>query len=104
MKERDTVAVSALRTSLSALDNAEAVAAPDVSPAGEGPIAGGVVGVGAGDVPRRAFSETVMAALLDSEMAEWESAATQYTSLGRDEEAARLRRQMEVVRAVLKAP
>jgi hypothetical protein len=52
MRARDRVAVSALRVTLAALDNAEAV------PVDEADMRGGAMGgSGAGDVPRRALTE-----------------------------------------------
>jgi hypothetical protein len=57
MRERDDTATSALRSALSAIDNAEAVDAPPQPTLASGPIAGAVVGVGAAEVPRRVVSE-----------------------------------------------
>gem|GEM_PF-809311 len=57
MKARDAVAVGALRAVIAAIDNAEA-ADPAHAPAQQpGPIAGGVKGLGAGEVPRRTLGD-----------------------------------------------
>jgi hypothetical protein len=56
MKARDTVAVKALRSALSAIDNAEAADPADADDVQLGVIAGGVAGLGAGEVARRQLS------------------------------------------------
>jgi uncharacterized protein YqeY len=104
MKERDTTAVSVLRISLGAIDNAEAVAPPERSQSGEGPFAGAVSGHGAGDVARRSLSESEITAILVGELTERELVAADYQELGRHEEASRLRREGEILAAVLKGP
>jgi hypothetical protein len=68
------MAIAALRTTLGAIDNAEAVDVPERPlPMGE-PIAGAVVGHGAGEAPRRELSEGQIRALVQGEVADRESA------------------------------
>ena len=57
LRRKDTVAVSAFRSVLSAIGNAEAVSAPSAAPgAGSSPIAGAVEGLGVGETRRRSLS------------------------------------------------
>jgi uncharacterized protein YqeY len=102
MKERDAVAISVLRTTMSALDNAEAVEVPEGAPSGSGPIAGAVAGHGAGDVARRELSEREMTGIVAGELAERQALAAQYHDLGRTEDAARLRREAAILDSFLK--
>lgn len=70
MRNRDTVAVSALHSAIAALDNAGALAA-EVAP---GPlsehVAGARVGLGAGEAPRRELTQDDEDAILAREIAE----------------------------------
>ena len=94
LKARDTSTVSALRTTLSSIGNAEAV---DPGPTrlartSSAHFAGAVAGVGAGEAERRRLTEADVAAIVRAEAAEREAAATEYERGGHAEEAARLRR------------
>ena len=101
MKARDSVAVGALRAVIAAIDNAEA-ADPAHAPAQQpGPIAGGVKGLGAGEVPRRTLGDAEVRAIVEREMAERQDAAAQYDELRRPDAAARLRAEIEVLRPLL---
>ncbi|HEV2635738.1 MAG TPA: hypothetical protein VGX23_11365 [Actinocrinis sp.] len=88
MKARDRRTVSALRSALAAIENAEAV---DV---GDGPRAGAIeasaVGVGSTEAPRRALSEAEIAAIVQVEIAERRSAAAGYEAAGHADRAADL--------------
>jgi hypothetical protein len=93
--------VAVLRETLAAIDNAEAAdvsAAPSVQ---AGVIAGGVAGLGAGEVPRRVLSPEAVRAIVQRELQERRDAAVTYASLGRDEEARTLRLQVEVLASLL---
>ena len=74
MRERDRGAVSVLRTTLAALDNAEAVPVTDaargtaVAAAGEH-VAGAAVGVGAAEADRLVLAEDDERVLVDGEVA-----------------------------------
>ena len=93
LKARDTSTVSALRSALSAIANAEAVDPGPTRAAGtSGPhFAGAAAGLGAGEAPRRQLSEADVAAIVRAEAAEREAAAVDYERSGHAEEAALLR-------------
>jgi hemoglobin len=103
MKARDAVSTSALRSTLGAIDNAEAVAPePDiVAPIAEGPIAGAVRGLGAGELPRRMLTDADIAAIVQAEIEERIAEAETYGELGRTDEADRLRVEADVLRREL---
>jgi hypothetical protein len=88
MKAREAVTVETLRSLLSALDNASAVAAP----ARHDPVEGL-----AGDVPRHDPSLEEIQEIFATERAERETAAANYRRLGLDDEAERLRAQLAVI-------
>ena len=81
-KQRDTVRVSALRTALSVIDNAETPDLTDPPTRVDGPIAHSAAGLGAAEVPRRHLDETEIRALLRAEIDERRSAAAQFTAGG----------------------
>lgn len=91
LSSRDTIAVAALRSAMSALDNAEAV---DQSHA-PGPKGGAGwnvrLGVGAGEVARRVLSGQDVVEIVHAEVEDRTAAASEYERLGRAEEASRLR-------------
>ena len=68
MKARDRHTVDALRAFLGALDNAEAADLSDAPTAQLGIIAGGVVGLGAGEVPRRTLTSADIEDVLQCEV------------------------------------
>ena len=102
MKARDAAAVSALRTTLAAIANAEAVAAPDPPPGGSGPIAGARSGVGAGEATRLALTEDQIAGIVRAEIDERRSAADEYRRVGQADEADRLGAEAAVLQAHLR--
>jgi len=85
MRAREAPAVSALRTALSALDNASAVAQTAAHVPVEGLSA---------DVPRRELTEGEAIAILQAEADERREAMETYMRLGRDPEANRLRAEL----------
>jgi uncharacterized protein YqeY len=101
MKERDAATVSVLRTSISAIDNAEAVAMPERPRSRSGPIPGAVTGHGARDVARREWSEGEITTVLVGERADRVALAAQYQDLGRHEDAARLRHEAAILGSLL---
>lgn len=102
IKARDRVSVSALRSALAAIDNAEAVGASRPSPAdGEAAIAHSLVGLGAGDVARRALSEAQIADLVRAEIVERRAAVRAYAQRGQRERAADLGGEADVLAAHL---
>lgn len=90
MKARRSEEVSALRTALATLDNAEAVA-PDPE-------------VTATEVARRGLSAAAVDTILRSCIEEGRVEARRYDELGRPDAAQRLRRQADIIAAYLVAP
>jgi uncharacterized protein YqeY len=132
MKARDKRAVATLRSTLAAIDNAEAVdaAAGRGHPAGAGEgsiagaagagaagadaasaeaasaevvIAGAALGVGAAEVERRVLTAAEMEAIVRREVAERERAAEDYERAGQAPHADRLRAEAELLNAYLDA-
>ena len=101
MKARDSVTVSALRTVLAAIANAEAVAvaAPDgqATVSGSQHVASAASGLGAAEARRRDLTGADIAGIIAAEIAERYRAAGQYDSAGNAGRAARLRREAEVI-------
>ncbi|GAB2814238.1 hypothetical protein GCM10027176_18520 [Actinoallomurus bryophytorum] len=96
MKERDRVAVSVLRSTLAAIDNAEAVDA--TAPAGgSSAIESSPVGVGVAEVERRALSDDDIVQIVRAEAADREAAALDYDRAGRQERAEALRAEAKVL-------
>ena len=101
LRARDADAVAVLRETLAALDNAEAASLDLAPPVEHGVIAGGVAGLGAGEVPRLALGPEAATEVVQREARERRDAAALYASLGRREEAGRLGRQHAVLDALL---
>ncbi len=103
LKAREAGSVSALRSAMSAIGNAEAVDSAAVRPGGTGSphFAGAVAGLGAGEAQRRRLTEADAVAIVRREAAEREAAASEYERGGRAEEAARLREGARVLMGVL---
>jgi uncharacterized protein YqeY len=105
LKARDTAAVSALRSALSAISNAEAIehgpapAAMDGSPH----IAGAVAGLGAGEVQRRHLTGAQVDQIVQAEITECHRAAREYDQAGHSDRADRLRRIAGVLQSVRQA-
>ena len=105
IKTRDAMAVSALRSALAAIGNAEA------APAGDGAssrpssphVAGAVAGLGAAEVPRLGLAEREISAIIRVEVAERLDAAAGFERSGRIARAARLRREAEVLSAFIRS-
>jgi uncharacterized protein YqeY len=105
IRARDTVAASALRTTMSAIANAEAVAtgAQPKTAAGSPHFAGAVAGLGAAEVARRRLSAADVHAIVRAEIAEREQAAGEYTANGLSSEAERLHTEAGILTAVIAA-
>jgi len=103
LKAREAGSVSALRSAMSAIGNAEAVDPAAVRPGGSGSpdFAGTVAGLGAGEAQRRRLTDADVVAIVRREAAEREAAAGEYERGGRAEEAARLREGARVLIGVL---
>ena len=95
MKDRRTVTVSALRTALAAIDNAEALTVAEGVPTdGSQHVAGALAGIGAAEADRRVLSLAEVRAVLGTQIAEYLSDADHY----RDHETAqRLRRRAQLL-------
>lgn len=101
LRARRSFAVAVLRETLAAIDNAEAAelaAAPTVE---LGVIAGGVAGLGAGEVARKQLTPEDVSKLIGRELDERRAAQAQYRALGRNEEAETLGLQLEVLNGLL---
>lgn len=112
MRARDKVAVSALRATLAALDNAEAVPvdavdavdpASGVEPRGSA-LEWSPVGAGAAEVARRELSERGVVDIVRAEVAERLDAAERLPLPAHAEQAARLRAEAAVLLRFLDAP
>jgi hypothetical protein len=102
MRARDSVAASALRSALAALDNAGAVPSGPVPAVASGPhFAGAAAGLGAGEVPRRGLAAGEAEQIVRAEIAEREAAAAGYERAGHDEQARRLRQEAGILTSVL---
>jgi uncharacterized protein YqeY len=99
-KDRDTARVSALRSALSAIDNAETPDDAQVDAPSSARIAGGVVGLGAAEVARRVLSDEQVRSLLHGEVEERLAAAKQIDA-SHSERAATLRTEAAVVSNLL---
>ncbi|MFD7324138.1 hypothetical protein ACFV9D_24035 [Streptomyces sp. NPDC059875] len=103
MRARDKAAVSALRSTLAALDNAEAV------PVGEAELRGvalehAPVGVGATEAVRRELSEPDVVDVVRAEAAERLEVAAQLTAPAHADRAAQLRAEAAVLLRFLDGP
>jgi uncharacterized protein len=101
LRTRQAHAVAVMRETLAAIDNAEAAEASAAPPVEHGAIAGGVAGLGAGEVPRRVLSAEAVTAIVEREMAERRDAAITYAALGRQDEASTLRQQIDLLASLL---
>jgi uncharacterized protein YqeY len=92
MTARNPVAVSALRSALAAIQNAEAVETPtNPTSSSAGPHFGGSRrGLGATEAPRRALGEHDVESILRAQIEERRVAAADYERLGDTERSARL--------------
>jgi uncharacterized protein len=100
LRRRDRIAVSALRSALSAISNAEAVApGPPAPGAASVHIAGARAGLGAGEAGRRRLSPADMSRIVAGEISERRAAADAYERQGQPERAASLRREADILAA-----
>ncbi|GAA5056819.1 GatB/YqeY domain-containing protein [Nocardia callitridis] len=98
MKSRDRQAISALRSALGAIDNAEAV---DGTEHRAGAVEDSSVGVGSTEVRRRDLSESDIEQIVRTAIAERRTVADEYDGLGQAEHAAALRAEAETLSALL---
>ncbi|MGA6166843.1 GatB/YqeY domain-containing protein [Amycolatopsis magusensis] len=95
IKGKDRIAISAIRSALAAIDNAEA---PSVEHHATTSIA---VGVGSTEVERLHLTDADLHAIVDEEVQQRAKAAEEYERLGRAEQAERLRAEADVLRRYL---
>jgi uncharacterized protein YqeY len=103
LSSRDLVAASALRSALSAIANAEAIAPAETAskrPNSEH-FAGAMAGLGAAEAARRELTEADIAAIVSAEVSDRLSAADAYDRLDRADQSMRLRREADVLAALL---
>lgn len=98
----DQIRISALRSTLAAIDNAEVphnvtAVAPTGAP---GPFAASVAGLGGAEIERRELSESQLNDVLRGEVDERLIAARQYEDSGHDGQAAVLRAEAGVLTAL----
>jgi uncharacterized protein YqeY len=103
LQARDTIAVSALRSALGAIGNAEAIEPGAAAPAGSGSphVAGAVAGLGAAEASRRRLSAAEVEQIVRAEAGERERAARDYERAGHADRADRRRREARLLLAVL---
>src|SRR5262249_52448253 len=103
MRARDATAVSALRSALAAISNAEAVPARDGAIPGPGSphVAGAVAGLGAAEAPRIGLGEAEISGIIRAEITERLDAAAGFERSGRAARAARLRGEAEILAAII---
>jgi len=103
LRARDMVAVAALRSVLSAIGNAEAVAPGPPAAAGAGGeyFAGAVAGVGAAEARRRTLGAAEIEQIVRAEVGERLLAAGEYERAGHAGQAARLRSEVRVLTSVM---
>jgi uncharacterized protein YqeY len=102
LRARDTIAVSALRSALSAIGNAEAVdPGPAAAGAGSRHVAGAAVGLGATEARRRSLSPAETERIVRAEAGERQRAAREYERAGHAGQAGRLRREARVLMSVV---
>jgi uncharacterized protein YqeY len=103
LKARDTAAVSALRSAMSAISNAEAIEPGLVASGGSTHIAGAVAGLGAGEAQRRHLTEPEVDQIVQAEITERHRAADEYGQTGHSDRADRLRHEASVLQSVRQA-
>jgi uncharacterized protein YqeY len=105
LSARDTVAVAALRSALSAIANAEAVTPAPTGRTGPSSehFAGAVAGLGAAEAARRELTDADITAIVSAEITDRLSAADDYDRLDRADQSARLRLEATVLSDLLPA-
>lgn len=105
LKARDSDAVTALRTAMAAIDNAEAVPVPAAgragTPASSAHVAGARAGLGSTEATRRRLTAGELRDILRGQVAENSREADRYDALGQAQAARRLRGQARVLAAYL---
>jgi uncharacterized protein YqeY len=100
-KDRDSTRVSALRSALSAIDNAETPDGAHVDAVSSGTIANAVIGLGAAEVARCELSDAEIRELVRAEIDERLTAARDFTAAGHPDRATALHAEAEVLSGLL---
>lgn len=90
---KDKPALTVLRETLAAIENAEA-------PPVDGPFAGSAGVLGAGEAARLVLSPEAVLGIVERELRERREAASEYARLGRHDEAAALTLRAELLAAI----
>lgn len=96
MKARDRTAVAALRSTLAAIDNAQAIDRPATMDRNLA-IEQIPAGAGATDVARRTLTESQVEQIVRAELSERRAAAHHYDQTGQPERARRLREEIRIL-------
>ncbi|HEV7420419.1 MAG TPA: glutamyl-tRNA amidotransferase [Mycobacterium sp.] len=96
-KDHDATRVSALRSALSTIDNAETPDAGHLDVPTSGTIAGSVAGLGAAEVPRRLLTDAEIRTLLRADIDDRLLAAEQIDAGGQSERATAIRAEAAVL-------
>ncbi len=96
-KARDTISTAAIRSALSAIDNAETPQTDQTDTRIGGAIAGAVPGVGSTEIGRRTLTDAEIRGLIQAEVHERLSAAGEYIANGHHERASELKSQAAVL-------
>jgi hypothetical protein len=104
LRDRDRIAVAALRQAIAALDNAEAIPPDsDLMVQSSEYVAGAAVGLGAAEAERRILDADAQRAIVKAEIDTRLAAATAYEEHGQSARGAELRLGAEVLLAALGA-
>ncbi|WP_078287774.1 hypothetical protein [Mycobacterium sp. D16R24] len=101
MKARNSVAVSALRTAIAAIDNAESVDDTARTRLDNTHIAGATRGLGSAEAARKVLSPADVRAILRAQIDDRTAEAERYDTLGQAQAAARLRQEAAVIAGYL---
>ncbi len=104
LSAKDRPALSVMRETLAAIENAEAVPMSSAPASDDGAFAGSAGSLGAGEVPRRVLSPEAVLALLERELRERREAAAEYLRLGREAEARVVTAQADVLASLAHPP
>lgn len=97
---KDKPALTVLRETLAAIDNAEAPPMRSAPASEGGAFAGSVGGLGAGEVARLVLAPEAVLAIIERELRERRAAAADYARLGRHDEARELSSQVDLLAAL----
>lgn len=101
MKTRDSLAVSALRTAIAAIDNAESVDGATQTVQNNTHIAGAASGLGSAEAARRVLSPADVRAILHAQIEDRATEAARYKMLGQAGAAEQLREEAAVIAGYL---